>query len=54
MLFGYSSAACADRTQAADRQLAAQTYEKGVENGNRQVGSPDRLTLFGFPNPTAP
>ena len=37
-----------------DRQLAAQTCEKGVENGIRQVGSPNRLKLFGFPTPSAP
>lgn len=44
--------------QTADKlaglQLAAQTCEKGVENGIRQISSLNRLILFGFPMPTAP
>ncbi len=36
-------------SKLAGRQLAAQTCEKGVEKGIRQVGSHNRLILFGFP-----
>ena len=41
-------------SRLAGRQLTSQTCEKGVENGIRQVGSPNRLILFGFPTPTVP
>jgi hypothetical protein len=53
---GWLSRSCLQQAagKLAGRQLAARTCELPVESCFRQVDSPNRLKLFGFPTPTAP